>query len=335
MRLMRPPFHFGKILTVARVRHFLVTAPVNILYLTGVDLSAAALLISEGKAELFVDGRYLEAAKSTCFPGVVVRPLKEWVSVLRDLRIIGFEGNRVTVDRLLSWQRKFKNTKFVHKSGIIEEFRGVKSSEELSVIEEALQMTHAILAKVPRLLCVGTAEREVALTIESFAVRAGADGMAFPTIVAFGRNTSYPHHHPGKSRLRKGDIVQVDMGVRLRGYCSDVSRVFFTAEPTREQRKALRAVKRAKRAAEAALRPGVTNHTLDRIAREELAKSGMEEAFTHSLGHGLGLEIHEQPSLSGKAPLIRLRRRQVVTIEPGVYFPGSFGIRLEDTHIVS
>jgi Xaa-Pro aminopeptidase len=158
--------------------------------------------------------------------------------------------------------------------------------------------------------------------------------MAFPTIVGFGENTAFPHHHPTTRRLKRGDIVQIDLGVKAGGYCSDYSRVFFTAKPTAEQRKALLALKRAKAAAEQLIRVGMENRVLDLKAREVLASFGIEKAFTHALGHGVGLEIHEGLSISKKAKRKKLLKNEVITIEPGVYFPGKWGMRVEDTIVV-
>lgn len=323
-----------RILATARVPYLLVTDPVNIRYLTGIDASVGFLLLSQFRAELFLDGRYIESAKTACRRGILVRPVEEFVPALRALRKVGIESHAITLERFRLWKRKFKNTKFIQTTRIIEEFRRIKRPDELAAIRGALRITHAILRRVPSMLKSGLSERNIALEIESLAIRAGADGMAFDTIVAFGENSSSPHHHPGSRCLRRGDLVQIDMGVRLRGYCSDVSRVFFTAAPTPEQRRVFRALQRAKRVAEHALVPGVTNRALDHLARRELRSAGLEEAFTHALGHGLGLAIHEQPSLSRKAPRAALLRGEVVTIEPGAYFPGVFGMRLEDTHVV-
>lgn len=163
----------------------------------------------------------------------------------------------------------------------------------------------------------------------------GAEGMAFPSIVAFGKNSSRPHHHPTSQKLKKGDLVQIDIGAKYNNYCSDRSVVFFTKKPTPVQQKAFSAVYEAKEKAKRAVKKGASTQTLDRIARDVLKKYGMEDAFTHSLGHGVGLDIHEGVTLSSRAPDKKLLKGEVITIEPGVYFEGKFGIRLEDMVIVS
>lgn len=158
--------------------------------------------------------------------------------------------------------------------------------------------------------------------------------MAFDTIVGFGEHTSRPHHHPTDRALRKGDIVQIDLGLKIDGYCSDMSRVFYTGTKTSRQAKAYRALLEAKKTAEKMVKPGVDVRALDQAARRVLKKHGFGKEFCHALGHGLGLDIHEAPTISGKSKPYRLKKDEVITIEPGLYFPGEWGMRIEDTMIV-
>ncbi|PIR52296.1 hypothetical protein COU77_01175 [Candidatus Peregrinibacteria bacterium CG10_big_fil_rev_8_21_14_0_10_49_16] len=147
--------------------------------------------------------------------------------------------------------------------------------------------------------------------------------------MAFGKHTSHPHHHLTALRLKKGDIVQIDMGVRVDGYCSDLSRVFFTKRKTTEQERVHGVLMRAHDNAVQAALSGRTNHELDRIARALLAQEGIEQAFTHALGHGVGLDVHEGITISSHAPKQKLLQNEVIAIEPGVYFPGKWGMRIE------
>ncbi|MDP6561596.1 MAG: M24 family metallopeptidase, partial [Candidatus Peribacteraceae bacterium] len=142
------------------------------------------------------------------------------------------------------------------------------------------------------------------------------------------------HHHPTSRKLKKGHIVQIDVGAKVNGYCADQSKIFFTAKKTPLQKKVYSALDRAKSESIKAIKPGVTNHKLDQIARSILKKEGLEQYFTHSLGHGVGLDIHEGASLSQKAKKTKLLKNEIITIEPGVYIPGKFGMRLEDEVIV-
>lgn len=266
--------------------------------------------------------------------GIAVLPLDSLDAVLSDIGTIGFESEDVTCARLLRWKKKYKNTKFVHTSGIVEEFRRSKSQDELKKILKACSITKAVLRLIPRLLLSGISEKNLAWRIESECRKRGADGMAFETIVGFGEHTSRPHHHPTDRKLRVGDLVQIDMGAKFDGYCSDYSRVFFTASPTVEQAKAMKALRTASNAAKAILKPDVTNRQLDEKARSALKSFGYDKEFSHALGHGVGLDIHEGVTLSMKARSRKIKKNEVVTIEPGLYFEGKWGMRIEETIIV-
>lgn len=324
----------GVLLKAAKVPALLITSTANIRYLTGIAASSGCVLVLREGISLFVDGRYLEAARAFAWSGVRVHPVGDFPKVFRKLRRAGFEAEEVTVATLRRWKRKYKNTKFVHKEGTIEEFRRTKAPDELRWIHRACAVTRRILRKVPALLKPGISELCLVHEISSLAYRFGSEGMAFSTIVAFGRHTAFPHHHPTQRKLKTGDLVQVDMGVRVGGYCSDFSRVFFTGRKSPKQARAYAALQRVKQASEALVRPGITNRALDRRAREILREEGFDREFCHALGHGLGLEIHEGVSLSKKAPLKRLKKHEVITIEPGLYFSGQWGMRLEDTIMV-
>lgn len=312
----------------------LVTDFINIFYLTGIHVSAGAVLLSPLGIELYVDQRYREAAQSNRRHGVIVRSRDALDARIRALGRISFESEKITVAQHERLKRKFKNTKFVQTSDVIEEFRRSKRSDELHSLRRACSITKKILREIPMMLRRGITERELAATIEADARRRGADGMAFETIVAFGPNTASPHHHPTDRRLAKGDLVQIDMGAKLNGYCSDYSRVFFTGPKTTEQSKVYRALKQAKKAAETMLKAGVTNHALDARARAMLKTFGFDREFPHALGHGVGLDIHEGVTLSLKAQRKKLKRHEVITLEPGLYFEGKWGMRVEDTYVV-
>lgn len=317
----------------AKTPAFLVTDLTNIRYLAGVEVSAGAVLITPHRMQLFVDPRYQEVAvfhSDHCS----VRPLDDLARVLRRHAVCGCEAETVTLAQKQRWEKAFSSTRFQPRSNVIGHFRRSKDPEELRRFRRAQRITRALLARVPSSLGVGVSERELAWKLHVWARDLQADGMAFDPIVAFGSHTSRPHHHPTSRVLRKGELVQIDVGARFEGYCADQSVVFFTGKKTHEQERALAAVTEAKAAAERAVKAGASTHALDRIARSVLRTYGMEEAFVHSLGHGVGLEIHEGVTLSEKRPDQRLLAGEIVTIEPGVYFPGKFGIRLEDEVIV-
>lgn len=318
------------LLTAAHLPAFLVSNLANIRYLTGLDVSTGLLLVTPRAFTLFLDSRYLEMGQTQAYPDVRIAERDQWEIYMRKIVRCGFESDDVTISRLSLWKRKLLNTKFVQSAGVVEEFRRRKDVKELSLLRRAERITEELLRRVPSRLRIGVTEREVATDLRRWAEELGADGLSFDPIVAFGTHTSRPHHHPTVRKLKKGHLVQIDVGARFRGYCADRSAVYFTAPPTPLQKKVLTALEEAKHAAKKAVRVGASTHTIDRVARDILRSVSLDIYFTHSLGHGVGLEIHEGVTLSQKAPEHRLLRGEVITIEPGVYIPGKFGMRLED-----
>jgi len=308
---------------------FLITNAVNIRYLSGAEISAGALLAQQDGYHLFVDGRYGEAAAHRLRPGVQVHERAELAVFLRKIRRCGCEAETVTLAQYGRWKRQFKNTKFIQVTDAVGWFRRSKDPEERAAFRRAQRITRAMLRKIPAVLRSGITERALVWKLTEWAHALGADGLAFDPIVAFGSHTSRPHHHATDRRLKKGDLVQVDVGARFHGYCADQSAVFFTGKPTELQQKVLVAVRQAQKAVLKSVAAGVSTHQLDRTARCVLREHGFEEYFVHSLGHGVGLEIHEGVTLSEKRPAEKLLEHEIITIEPGVYLPGKFGIRLE------
>ena len=312
----------------------LVTNLTNIRYLTGLDLSDGSLLVLPKSFILFADSRYREMAEQKADGLVTVQSDTALKPMIEQLPICGFEQSHVTYGRYLRWKKTFKTTKFTPTSDVIEHFRRSKDEVELRHMRRAEKITVELLRRIPAALKKGITEIDLAWKIEQWARELGAEGMAFDSIVGFGTHTSRPHHHPTTRKLLKGMMVQIDIGVKVRGYCSDRSAVYFTAPMTAQQKKIYDAVSDAKDTAKRAAKKGASVRELDRIAREVLAEYGLEKYFTHSLGHGVGLDIHEGVSLSARAPDDRLLSGEVITIEPGVYIPGKFGMRLEDMVIV-
>jgi len=330
---MRPK-RLQSIVADAKTDAFLVSNLTNIYYLTGVRLSAGFLLIKGKRSVLLVDSRYTEKAKSAVYGRVVVKDIDHISKELKTVQKCGFEATDVSVARLARWKRNFKNTKFIQSSGLVEEYRRSKDAEELKNFKKAQSITHQMMERIPDALTVGITEVDLAWQLELWARELGAEGLSFDAIVGFGTHSSIPHHSPTKRKLKKGDIVQIDVGAKVNGYAADQSRVFFTGKKTKLQEKVFMALSRAKSESEKAVKPGITNHKLDRIARNILAEYDLEKYFTHSLGHGVGLDIHEGITLSTKAKSTPLLKNEIITIEPGVYIPGKFGMRIEDEIIV-
>lgn len=306
----------------------LISEPKNVRYLTGVEASTAALVLTPRATTLYVDPRYLEEASGTALDQVRTRDIAElWPDVKRYERI-GFESEHVHVAQILRWKKRAPGTKWVRTRGLVEEFRRQKDPNEITFLKRAERITKELLRRVPAVLRKGLTEKELAWKLAVWAHDLGADGLAFDPIVAFGTHTSHMHHHVTTRPLKKGHLVQVDVGAVYRGYCADMAEIFFTAEPTAAQGRACDAVTQALETAIAKCRPGARTAAIDEAARKVLRRAGMEETFRHALGHGLGLSVHEGPTLSQSASQ-RLLPGEVLAIEPGVYFEGQFGIRRE------
>lgn len=330
---MRPQ-KLNTILLDAQTDAFLVSNLINIHFLSGVSVSYGFLLISKRKSMLFVDSRYTEKAQKEAKNDIIVCDIAQYSAAMEKVKVCGFESQSVTVEQFRNWKKSMKNTKFIHKKDIVELYRRTKGKIEITHFKKAQKITQELLKNTQKYLQIGITEKGLAWQLESMARDMGADCLSFDPIVAFGTHTSRPHHSPTNRRLKQGHIVQIDIGAKVNGYCADQSAVFFTREKTHEQKKVYMALQRAKSESIALVKPGVTNHELDACARRILAEDNLEQYFTHSLGHGVGLDIHEGVTLSLKAQKTVILENEIITIEPGVYIPGKFGMRLEEEVIV-
>jgi Xaa-Pro aminopeptidase len=332
----------------------LVTNPENRRYLsgfTGHDSgadSAGALIVSAEGVVLITDGRTLEQAKQEC-PGVtLVKREGEFAPVAAEVLLesgaskVGFEATHLTVairDDLEAALREKggagTSVTLVPTRKIVEVQRVVKDADELAAIEHAVAITDETFTHLCGYLRPGLTEKEIAREIERFMVERGADGLAFDSIVASGPNAALPHATPTDRQIQLGEPITIDMGARYHGYCSDFTRTVCLGEPGPEAQAIYDAVLRAQQACEAEVGPGMTGKAADAAAREVLEASGYGEQFLHGTGHGLGLEIHENPRLSKFATDQTLEPGMVITIEPGVYVAGWGGVRIEDTAVVT
>lgn len=313
----------------------LVTSAANVRYLTGFTGSSGWLLLSGDQQLLLTDGRYAEQAPAEA-RGVEVcigskGLLRTFGEVLGRVSAnrIGFEVEHVSV----GLQRRLaaeSSVEWIATEDLVEGVRESKDEIEIGAIQEALRLAETVLAKVGAGLQPGRTEREVAAEIEYACRKGGAEGMAFDTIVASGSRTALPHAGAEDRRLRPGDPVMIDMGCRVNGYCSDITRMIWLGEPAEAKVAELHsAVSAAQEAAIAEVRAGIAAADVDRAARRVISDAGYGELFVHGTGHGVGLEIHEAPAVSGRndKPLVA---GAVITIEPAVYLPGTVGVRLED-----
>ena len=312
----------------------------NLRYLSGFTGSNGNLLLAEGRTILFTDPRYAIQARqeAACQVKIARGPLLDDVvaGIARlGLKRIGYEPARMTCDTFeLLGSRLPMRSSLTPVKGWIEDLRMVKSPAEIARIRRSVETNSRAFEQVAARVRPGMKEQDVAAELEYRMRRLGAEKPSFETIVAAGVRSALPHAQPTAAPLRTGDLVVVDMGALQDGYCSDMTRMLFLGSPSGKVKRAYRAVLEAQLAGIDAVRPGVPAASVDRAARRVLKGYGLEQAFVHSTGHGLGLEIHEPPRL-GKRERTRLQEGMAITIEPGVYLENFGGIRLEDTVVVT
>ncbi len=329
----------------------LVTNLVNVRYLTGFTGSNAALLVAASVAAgdseenedgtLFAtDGRYLTQAAEQV-PDLrhlversTVTPLVKAAAAAGVARL-GFESDHVTVDQHAALVTAAEPAELVRAPGLVQRLRSVKDESEINVLRTACAAADAALADLLAAggIRPGRNEREVAVDLESRMREHGAQGPSFETIVAAGPNSAVPHHRPTDAVLAVGDLVKLDFGALVDGYHSDMTRTFVLGPPADWQAEIHRLVATAQAAGRAALQPEAVVREVDAAARDVIADAGYGKAFLHGLGHGVGLQIHEAPSL-GQGGTGTLVSGMTVTVEPGVYLPGRGGVRIEDTLVV-
>ena len=326
----------------------LVSHSPNVRYLCGFTGSAGALVVDENGAAFFTDGRYGDQARNQV-QGARIRiarksPLlaaAEWLADQakrhggKHLRRLGYEADNLSVaerDRLAaalpSWFR-LKPT-----SGTVEALRMIKDNDELSLIRAAVKLGASLFESALQTIRAGVKEMEVAAQMEFCARRKGAEAMSFETIIASGPRSAQPHGRASDHAIPGGGFVVCDFGVILTGYCSDQTRTLFVGQPSAEMRRGYEAVREAQQAALNAAGPGVAVGEVDAAARKLLRQNGLAKYFTHSTGHGVGLEIHEAPRVATGQTEV-LRPGMVITIEPGIYVPGQWGVRIEDMIVIN
>ncbi len=326
----------------AKLDALLVTHLPNVRYLCGFTGSAGALLVGRDFSLFLADGRYTQQAREEV-QGAQVRitpkgSLPAAAALVRKRRVgvLGVEAEHMTVQALASLKPLLgRGTRVRPTSGLVERLRLIKDAEELDRLRQAVRLGAKLFAEVALpAIHPGITEAEIAAQIEYVARRAGAEGMSFETIVAAGPRAALPHGRASGSAIPPKGFVILDFGVILAGYCSDMTRTVYVGRPTAAVRRMYEAVREAQQAAIAAVSPGVPAGRVDAAARRVLRRAGWGRYFTHSTGHGVGLEIHEAPRL-GRGQTEILQPGMVITIEPGIYVPGSGGVRIEDMVVVT
>lgn len=336
----------AKLLREGEIDRLLVSAPVDVRYLTGfTGSSGLALVAAEQGAQhrFFTDFRYETQAAAQVPAGFAreivaidlfegaLKALKPRVREAGPRGKLGFDEAGTTVKQHTRLREQLPGGwELVPSGGLISGLREVKDEDELRRIRAAAELADAALGEVLEQGFVGRGEREVAIELELRMRRHGAECPSFPSIVAAGRHSALPHAEPRAVAIARDTLLTIDWGAQLDGYCSDCTRTYATGTLSEEARAVYELVLQAQEAALAAVRPGPTGPEIDAVAREIIEAAGHGEHFGHGLGHGVGLEVHEAPRLSRTAGQQPLRAGNVVTVEPGVYLPGRFGVRIED-----
>ena len=327
-------------LAATRLDALVVSHLPNIRYLCGFSGSAAVLVVTLRDALVFTDGRYREQARTEIHgcqvkigSGAPLIRAAQWLTRHASLRRVGVEAAHLTIAERNQLNKAF-NKPLVEAPALVERMRMVKDPAEIASILAACRLGSKLFDLLLKKLRPGVTETLVAGEIEFSARKLGADQMSFPTIIAGGKRSALPHGRASRAVLPQRGFVVCDFGVILAGYCSDMTRTLHLGRLDRPAKDGYEAVLEAQLAALATVRPGRTGGEVDSAARRSLKKRRLDKFFSHSTGHGVGLEIHEPPRVGVGASDV-LQAGMVITIEPGIYLPGKWGVRIEDTVVVT
>jgi Xaa-Pro aminopeptidase len=321
-------------LAASHAEPLLVTNPTNVRYLCGFESTNAALLVEPDRIRLFTDFRYAEAARQV--DGVeFVETKRNVISALAELLEgrIGFEATHLTY---AAWETLGQSgaIELVPERGIVERLRAVKDAKELEAMRTAAAITTKALEQLVNEPWIGRSELQLAWELERLLQQAGSSGVAFATIVASGPNSALPHAHPGDRVVQAGDLVIVDWGARVDGYCADCTRTFAAGGIDDDLRAVYEVCLDAQLTALPEPRAGANGRDVDAVARSRIDEAGYGKEFGHGLGHGVGIDIHEAPVLRPESE-DTLEPGNVVTVEPGIYLAGRGGVRIEDLVVVT
>ncbi|MBM43767.1 MAG: hypothetical protein CMJ36_01975 [Phycisphaerae bacterium] len=321
----------------------LIEHEVDIWYLTGFVGHSATLVVGPANASILCDARYEEYLQPWAHGGVhevLIGPRHTKGDRIRavagehGLSTIGFQAEHLTVAGLQSMRKELEGIDLVETSGLLTSLRAIKDSHEVSLIEECIKVQGEALDSAMLQVKAGMTESELTALIEYEMRTRGASGASFEPIIATGTNSSVIHHMPGDKPIEEGMLL-IDWGARINGYCSDLTRTFSMGPMTEQMSELYDIVLEAQEAGIQACRPGADCMEVDAVAREVIASAGYGEAFSHGLGHGLGMEVHESPNFSVKSGGVLLEPGMVMTVEPGIYLPGIGGIRIEDDVLIT
>ena len=315
----------------------IITNGSNRSYLTGFSSSAGTLFMTRRESWFIVDGRYIEAARQkvsgsrVCLEEDLDRQLKELVQ-RHCVKTIGIEADSLNVGRALHWQEILLPAKVMFGREVqmcLEQLRSVKSAEELAAIRRAQEIADQAFMNMLNFVRPGVHELDLAIILGEFTARHGCEKRSFHMIFTSGAKTSLPHGAPPDRCLEAGDFVMVDMGCMIDGYSCDITRTFAVRSADEEQRRIYEIVRQAQERAIDAIRPGVLCSRVDAAARGYIEREGFGPYFNHNLGHSIGLDVHENPRFAPWCH-VPLKVGHVISVEPGIYLPGRFGVRIED-----
>ncbi|MDD3349480.1 MAG: aminopeptidase P family protein [Eubacteriales bacterium] len=319
---------------------FFVQKPENVLYLSGFRSTNCTLLFTQDRNYLLTDSRYIEAAErlSPLYELVLTSKERTLLTLLSERKFpsLGIEEDVIHVSYYKELLGCFADEKscILRADGMVEDLRAVKDEEELLAIQKAEALGDRCFSNLLEFVKPGMSEREAAREIEGFFIKNGAERLSFSTICASGKRSSLPHGEPTEKCFEKGDLITFDFGCVVDGYCSDMTRTIALGKASAEQKEIYNIVLAAQMAGCSAVKAGVSCSEVDRIARQMISDAGYGAQFGHGTGHGVGLEIHEAPTLNPGSEQI-LQEGMVVSIEPGIYLPKKFGVRIEDLAIVT
>lgn len=323
-----------------RLESLLVTDLKNIRYLTGFTGSSAYVIVSSGKAFFLTDPRYTAQSREEV-KGFKVRIFKKALDTIAETigeikpDTLGFESGNMSFDTYQRLRKALKGkTRLRPAAGLVASLRQKKDAFEIERLLDSARLLDKGFTRAMKAIKPGVIERDAAFSIESFWKKKGAEALAFDTIIASGERGALPHGKASDKKVKKGELVVVDMGCLLNGYNSDETRTFVTGRPTARQKEIYGIVRDAQAAAIDSIRPGIKASVVDLTARKIIDKAGFGKYFGHGTGHGVGLDIHEGPGVGPTSNEV-LDEGMVITVEPGIYIPGWGGVRIEDMALVT
>jgi len=329
-----------KLMAEKELEALIIDSDTNRFYLTGFTGTAGRVLFTPGHNYFITDFRYTEQAREQTDGFEILEISRDVEEKLADIlkkesiNKLGFESKVITFKQYNNYKDKFDDLQLVATEGLIEKLRVIKDQSEIKKIQKAIDITDEAFNHILDFITPGLTEREVALELEFFMKKQGGNKVAFDFIVASGQRSSMPHGVASQKKLEKGDFITIDFGITYQGYCSDLTRTVILGEATKKQRKIYDTVLKAQLAVIDQVKAGMTAKEVDAIARDIINEAGYKDNFGHGLGHGVGIEVHEDPRVSYTSDAT-LKSGMVITDEPGIYLPEWGGVRIEDDLLIT